>query len=177
MRDKRKKMSAKPFDTERLRSTALRYVERYATSRGKLEQYLRRKLRERGWEGNSEPPVAEIVEQFADLGYVNDVLYAQAKARGLAARGYGAQRLEQSLYQARINDEDAAPAREDFAAAEWDAARAFARKRRIGSFAGEAVSPEKRQKQLQAFLRAGHPFNVARSFVDAPPGEEPTRPE
>ena len=41
----------KPLDAPRLEELALAYVARFATSAAKLETYLRRKLRERGWEG------------------------------------------------------------------------------------------------------------------------------
>src|SRR5690606_22662366 len=39
----------KPLDAARLDELALTYVARFATSAAKLERYLKRKLRERGW--------------------------------------------------------------------------------------------------------------------------------
>ena len=44
-----------PLDHHRLEELALRYVERFATTRAKLRDYLRRKLRERGWKGMPSP--------------------------------------------------------------------------------------------------------------------------
>ncbi|KTW08260.1 RecX family transcriptional regulator, partial [Sphingomonas sanguinis] len=38
-----------------LERLALRYVERFATTEGKLVDYLTRKLRERGWAGEGAP--------------------------------------------------------------------------------------------------------------------------
>ena len=44
----------------------MRYVERFATTRAKLRDYLRRKLRERGWKGDADPDLAAIADQFAE---------------------------------------------------------------------------------------------------------------
>ena len=49
--------SVRPIDGERLEQLALAYVARFAVSSAKLQGYLRRKLRERGWAGEGEPPV------------------------------------------------------------------------------------------------------------------------
>ena len=49
-----------PVGAAKLDELALSYVGRFATSRGKLVDYLRRKLRERGWEGEGDPPLAAI---------------------------------------------------------------------------------------------------------------------
>ena len=51
----------KPLDRARLDELALAYVARFATSAGKLERYLLRKIRERGWEGDSPADPAAIV--------------------------------------------------------------------------------------------------------------------
>jgi regulatory protein len=54
----------------------------------------------------------------------------------------------------------------------FDAAQNFARRKRIGPFAETQSDPDKQRKQLQAFLRAGHDFDLARRFVYASPGDE-----
>ena len=40
----------KPLDPARLHDLAIHYVARFSTTAAKLEAYLARKLRERGWE-------------------------------------------------------------------------------------------------------------------------------
>ena len=55
-----RKRVAKPLDEARLRDLALAYVARFSTSSAKLATYLKRKLRERGWEGESEPDIAAL---------------------------------------------------------------------------------------------------------------------
>ncbi len=164
----------KPLDDERLRDLAIRYVGRYATTRFKLAAYLSRKLRERGWaDGEAPADVEALVAKMDELGFVDDEAYAGAKARALTARGYGARRVGQALYAAGVEEQDRAEAEEGARAAAFDSARRFARKRRFGPFAAEAADPDRRQKQIAAFLRAGHDFRLARRFVDSLPGSVP----
>jgi regulatory protein len=47
------------------------------------------------------------------------------------------------------------------------AALAMARKRGFGPFGRESLDRERRQKQIGAMLRAGHPLDSAREMVDA----------
>ena len=51
---------------------ALFYVGRFATSRAKLTSYLKRKIRERGWDGGGEPDVEAVTERLVRLGYIDD---------------------------------------------------------------------------------------------------------
>ncbi len=158
----------------RLRGLALHYVGKYATTRGKLATYLTRKIRERSWDGDRSPDVEALVEQFAELGYVNDAQFAGARSRSFVARGYGKRRLDEDLRASGITESDSAEANENMAESEFVAAQNFARRKRIGPYASELAPQEKQHKQLQAFLRAGHSFDVARRFVRAAPGDEVT---
>lgn len=155
---------------------ALAYVARFATSAGKLRQYLRRKLRERGWvEDTPEPDVDTLVARYVEKGYVDDEGFARAKSAGLLSRGYGARRIEQDLSAAGIGER----LRVRFAPGEHarrEAVAALARKRRFGPFAKEDVRqdaawPRRREKQLAAMIRAGHDFDHARRAIDAPDPE------
>lgn len=159
-----------PLNDERLRGLALHYVGKYATTQAKLTTYLARKIRERGWSNERPPEIDALVEQFADLGYINDAQFAESRSRSFVRRGYGERRLTEDLRASGIGDADAVPAKEHMAESSFAAAENFARRKRLGPFASEAASPEKRQKQLHAFLRAGHGFEVARRFVNAEPG-------
>src|SRR5690606_37160311 len=91
----RVRRAPRPLDGTRLEELALAYVARFATSAAKLERYLIRKLRERGWEGESPPDVAAIVSRHTELGYIDDDAYARSKAGGLLRRGYGPRRVRQ----------------------------------------------------------------------------------
>lgn len=165
------KKPAPPLNDERLHNLALHYVGKYATTQAKLGTYLLRKIRERGWDGERRTDVAALVEQFAELGYINDAQFAEARSRAFVRRGYGERRLNEDLRAGGIGDADAVPAKEHMAESIFVTAENFARRKRLGPFANAPAPPEKRQKQLQAFLRAGHGFEVARRFVNAEPGD------
>jgi regulatory protein len=163
---------APPLDEERLRNLALHYVGKYATTRGKLGTYLTRKIRERGWDGERPSDVSAMVEQFAELGYIDDAQFAEARSRSFVRRGYGVRRLNEDLRAGGIAEEDAGQARAVMEEGTFAAAENFARRKRIGPFASEPASLDQRRKQLQAFLRAGHSFELSRRFVDADAGDE-----
>ncbi|WP_164118331.1 RecX family transcriptional regulator [Sphingorhabdus sp. Alg239-R122] len=166
-RKPRVKKPPKPLNERLLRDLALHYVGRYATSAHKLKLYLARKLRERGWEDEKPADLDILVARFAELKYIDDALYASQKAASLIARGYGSRRVDTALYAAGISEQDSTAAKAASDAAKTQAAITMARKRRFGPFAREAHSPEKRQKQLQAMLRGGHDFSIARTLVFA----------
>lgn len=161
-----------PLDRETLEQLALHYAGRYATTRAKLLAYLRRKLRERGWaEDCALPDIEALADRFAELRYVDDAAYAATRASSLGRRGYGARRVEESLRAAGVGEAERQLARKKADGDRFAAAQAFARKRRIGPFAQKAADHPTRQKQIAAFLRAGHDADIARRFVRAGPGE------
>ncbi len=152
-----------PLDEPRLRDLALRYVGRYATSEAKLRRYLARKLFERGWAGEGAAPVEAIVARLAELGYVDDRGFAEARARGLTGRGFGARRVAADLGAAGIARDLAG---EVSAAADADAAAlAFARRRRLGPFDPAPPDRDRHRKQIAAMLRAGHEMSVVRRVL------------
>jgi regulatory protein len=161
-----------PLDSNRLEELALRYVARFATSRAKLRAYLTRKVRERGWDGATEPDLDALANRICALGYVDDAAYALARSRALAGRGYGKRRLSQKLLADGIAEEDAAAARDHADAEAVEAALRFARRRRLGPFGTGGSDPNQREKAIAAMIRAGHSFALARAIATLQPGEE-----
>jgi regulatory protein len=156
----------KPLDSRAFEELALAYVARFATSAARLEAYLARKLRERGWAGDDRPDVGGTVARLVALGYIDDEAYARARSGGLLRRGYGQRRIGQALYAAGIGEEVREAVRP--AAGEARAAAlAMARKRRFGPFGDRGIDHAVREKQIAAMLRAGHPLDSARQLVDA----------
>src|SRR5690606_31094288 len=96
---RRAKRPPQPLDSARLEDMALAYVARFSTTAVKFERYLTRKLRERGWDGEEEAPIAATVARYRELGYVDDESYARMKSGSLLRRGYGARRVNQALGQ------------------------------------------------------------------------------
>ncbi|MBA4308469.1 MAG: RecX family transcriptional regulator [Sphingopyxis sp.] len=159
------------LNEERLRGLALHYVGKYATTRAKLATYLIRKIRERGWDDEKHADVEALVNRLSELGYITDAQFAEARGRSFVRRGYGKRRLDEDLRAAGIGDRDSASARDNADTSEFIAAENFAKRKRIGPFAQEIASEDKRRKNMQAFLRAGHGWELARLFVNADPGD------
>lgn len=162
----------KPLTRARLDEMALSYVARFATSAAKLEAYLARKLRERGWDGaeDAASAVAAIVARCVEAGYVDDETYARMKSGSLLRRGYGQRRITQALghdgIAADIREEVAPDPREARAAVV-----ALARRKGLGPFTrgrdpDESLDPALREKQMGALLRAGHSSALARAILD-----------
>lgn len=167
-----------PLDEARLRDLALSYAARFATTAARLEAYLLRKLRERGQAQDADdetPPIdiAALVARLVELGYVDDDAYAQARARDLGAKGYGARRVDQSLRHAGVG-EGLRHAHAPGEAASRRAAALMAKKRRIGPFGAQVadggdplIARKAREKAIAAMLRAGHAHAHARFILDA----------
>ncbi|WP_347341139.1 RecX family transcriptional regulator [Sphingomonas sp. TREG-RG-20F-R18-01] len=152
---------------------ALRYVERFSTTRARLVTYLVRKIRERGWEGALRDP-AEIAEKFAELGYIDDRAFGEARAAAMGRRGLGERRVSGALRQAGLDEADSAAIAPGMADRALETALAFARRRRIGPFALAPVDRPQREKHIAAMIRGGHSFSMARMIANLLPGESPS---
>ncbi len=162
----RSRRNPHPLDAARLEELALAYVARFATTRAKLEAYLARKLRERGWAEESDPGVSSLADRFVATGYVDDAAYARAKAGSLLRRGYGMRRVGQALAVAGVGE----TVREEIALGESEqrlAALVMARKRGFGPFGSDPPDRVRREKQIAAMLRAGHTMEHVLHMIDA----------
>lgn len=152
---------------------ALRYVERFATTRGRLVDYLRRKLRERGWAGEGQPDPETLAERFAELGYIDDRAFAEARAASMARRGLGARRVRDAFRRDGIGQEDAEAVAPTIDARAAESALAYARRKRLGPYAAVAPDRDALARQLAAMARAGHAYPLARRILETAPGDEP----
>jgi regulatory protein len=156
----------KPLDKDALTRLALHYVGRYATTTAKLGSYLRRKVLERGWNESDPADIARIVSRCEELGYVDDRAFAETRAASLGRRGYGARRIGAALQVAGIDGDIVTDVMPDEDAA-YRAAEVYARRKRLGRYGDDMADPQQRQRQFSAMLRAGHSFELAKSFVNA----------
>ena len=157
------------LDGQGLERLALRYVERYATTRSRLRRYLERKLKERGWAGTDAPPLEAIVTRMAELRYVDDAAFAEMRAASLLRHGYGARRIADALRAAGVDDCDR-PASDDGEQARASAL-AFARRKRIGPFARSPENPDQQRRAFAAMMRAGHSFSLVREILGSAAAE------
>ena len=159
-----------PIDQSALERMALRYVERYATTRAKLVQYLTRKLRERGADGTID--VAGLADRMAELRYVDDRAFAEARATAMARRGLGPRRVRDVLRHAGVGEDDSGAVADTIDEGALAAAIAFARRRRIGPFAQQQAERDLREKQVGAMVRAGHSPGLSRAIASLGPDDD-----
>lgn len=158
-----------PLDAAALDRLALRYVERFATTRGRLARYLERKVRERGWHGAPVDPIS-VAERMARLGYVDDLAFGAARVAAMERRGLGRRRVIGALRHDGLSAEDLGKvAPEDDGG--LDAALAFARRRRLGPYDPEPADRDRQRRQIAALLRAGHTFDIARRVMAMTPDD------
>ena len=159
----------------RLDELALSYVARFATSRAKLTRYLSRKIRESEWTDDLDAVAAceAVADRMERLQFLDDRQYAAMRAGAMTRRGLGVQRVKSQLYVDGIAAADSDEAIETAEASALASAVGFARRRRFGPFATRlSEDPKLRERQIAAFLRAGHSMTLARRIVSIAPGDE-----
>ncbi len=162
--------SLRPLNDTALRELALSYAARYATTRRKLGDYLRRKVRERGWEQDNPPDFETIVSRLADLRYVDDEVYGRAKAGALKRRGMGEMRVRQALLVAGLDRETTDQLSSSTDEEAFASALIFARRRKIGPYCAGEADAKLRSKWIAAMLRAGHQMDIVKSIMAMPSG-------
>ncbi|MGH6891628.1 MAG: RecX family transcriptional regulator [Dongiaceae bacterium] len=160
-----------------LKGAALDYLDRYAATRARLRQVMLRKIRAsvRAHGDGLAPMLAaleEAIQWLEGRGFISDQAYADAKARALAARGTSRAHILAKLASKGVAAEAARAAVDHLSAEhhepELEAARRYARRRRLGPYRGEGnARAECRDKDLAAMARAGFAGRIARQVIDA----------
>lgn len=172
-----KRYVVKPITVKRLENIAAAYVDRYASSAGRLRDVLLRRLRKAR---HADAPVVDdaeavidgIVAKYVTAGILDDKRFAERKADSLSRRGTSQRRIREKLAMARIGRDDVDHALTSLrdgsdGDSEFTAAVALARRRRLGPFADPSVRRERRDKHLAAMGRAGFALGLARRVIDA----------
>jgi len=170
-------MARKPrkLATADLQDRALDYLGRYAASTRRLRQVLTRRIRRsaEAHEFDPAPLLAElerVIQTLTRTGLLNDVAFAETKARSLNRRGGSRRTIVAKLAASGVAPAERTRAiaalEEEMPTAEFDAAVAYARRRRLGAFrATPDDSPERRRKDLSAMARAGFALDLARKAL------------
>jgi regulatory protein len=160
-----------------LKGAALDYLDRFAATRARLRQVMLRKIRNsvRAHGDDPAPMLAALEETIQWLeasGFLSDRAYAEAKARALAARGTSRAHIIASLASKGVAVEAARAAVDrlsmEYQEPELEAARRYARRRRLGPYRGaDDARAECRDKDLATMARAGFAGRIARQVIDA----------
>jgi len=177
MTQKRKPQRLTPAN---LRQAVLDYLDRFVASTKRLDQVMTRKIRTATAAHGDDPApllaaLPAILDGLARQGVLNDRHLAEAKARAMIRRGGSRAKILSNLAGKGIDSAtaDAALARMrlEFDDPEFEAALAYARRRRLGPFrvgngGEEEARVAARQKDLAALARAGFSSGVARRVLD-----------
>jgi regulatory protein len=147
-----------------LQRAAMSYLERYASSAENLRRVLRRKVDKRCRLRGEDPAefhdmIDDVVAKSLKIGLIDDTRYAEARVATLRRRGGSARAIQAKLSAKGVDRSTIA------------AARAFARRRKLGPFRPGERAPY-RDKDLAAMARAGFRFDVARSIVEGERDED-----
>ena len=171
-------MSIKPpkrITAERLHNIALHYLDRFSSSKENLRRVLMRRVQKSEKfhgedEGTGAALAAAEIARLEKAGLLDDAAYAEMKTRSLRQRGASSRMIRLKLAQKGVKADDTDTAMEEASGeggGEKEAARIFARKRKIGPFRPEGGRAENRAKDLSTLARAGFSYDVARDVVDA----------
>ena len=167
-----------PPDETSLREAALNYLARYATTESGLRLVLRRRIERWAREATDIEDAAGlataamahipgIVTRMVELGLLNDTVFAETRAKGLALGGRSRRAIATRLMAKGISPDLARTALPEDAADELVSALILARKRRIGPF---RLAPEgDANKEMGVMARAGFPRDVAARALEMEP--------
>jgi regulatory protein len=179
-RERRKPQRLTPAN---LRQSVLDYLDRFAASNRRLAQVMGRKIRASAAAHGDDPvPLLEalpgIIAGLEKQGVLSDRNLAEAKARAMIRRGGSRAKIMANLAGKGIDAATAGAALDrmklEFDDPEFDAALAFARRRRLGPFRPDAETRlAQRQKDMAALARAGFSGGIARRVLDRVLDREP----
>lgn len=166
-----------PPDAASLHEAALAYLARYAATEALLRRVLDRRVDRwaRAMSGQTDAEdLAEqvaaakqaaraVVARLAAVGAVNDVTYAEGRARNLSRSGRSRNAVAADLAARGVDKTTAQAVLTEDPAGELAAALVLARKRRIGPFRqGDPPDMAGRRQELGVLARAGFQQDVAR---------------
>ncbi|NVJ90362.1 MAG: RecX family transcriptional regulator [Methylocystaceae bacterium] len=168
----------KPVSPGSLRAAALRYIDRFATSRENLRQVLMRRVQKSNYyhetsivEGMSW--IEDLLNKLEAANFINDAQYAEMRAGALHRKGTSLRVISMKLKEKGISDQHIETAlealREETQSEnlERDAAIALARRRRLGPWRDPAKREDLKEKDLAAMARAGFSYDLAREIIEA----------
>lgn len=171
----------KPITAQRLENIALHYLQRFASSSANLTRVLMRRVERAARAADPDEAEAvrshgaalvdELVARYLRSGLLDDVAYAEAKARSLHRRGASLRAIRHGLASRGVDAETVQAGVGSLIAESPDpdklAAIALARRRRIGPFRPPEQRPMHRTRDLAAMARAGFSYDLAVKIVDA----------
>lgn len=174
---RKSKPAGRAPDSASLREAALSHLARFAATEAGLRRVLERRVDQWARRAGQEDPsrreaitadaaqarlaAAEVARALVAAGAVDDATFAAARARRLARAGRSRRAIAANLATKGVAAAIVEAALPDGPEAEFDAAIAFCRRRRVGPFARDAMDAAARLKALGALARAGFSRDIA----------------
>lgn len=173
---KRKQRLPRKITESYLENAALYYLQRFSSSSENLRLVMTRKIdksiyhhgtsREEGLQ-----MLDDLIRRFLSSGILNDDLYAQARVYSLRRRGTSQRLIRSKLMQKGLSEstinEALAILPKETVDPELAAAKAYARRRRLGPYRTRELQEERRDKDLAAMARAGFSYAIAHKVIGA----------
>lgn len=173
-RPPRKQKRPRKVSARYLENVALHYLKRYASTVSQLKRVLVRRVDRSVKEHGGDRAEAlgwidALTQKLVRNNLINDDAYAGMKAQSLRASGRSTRMIAQKLRMKGVAA-DLVQRKVALATAEVsdeDAARIWARKKRLGPFRKDlAKRDENRKRDLASLARAGFSFGVAKKIID-----------
>lgn len=186
-KSRKPKAAPRPMTQRRLENIAKFYIERFATTAANLKRVLGRRaeraLRVHGGDkAECASWIEAVVARFVKAGLVDDVRYTMDKAASLRRLGKGpgkiralliAKGVDRALVDVALDAGAMTITGEDAA---FEAALAYARRRRLGPFGADITDRDEKRakatKDLSALGRAGFSYAIAKRIVSAATPED-----
>ncbi len=180
-RKRERQQSPPPITAERLEKAALGYLERFSATAASLRRVLTRRVDRSARDHGTDPVegmawIEALLQRHLRSGLLDDTVYAEAKTSSLRRRGASARAIRDKLASKGVDQQTAAAALsrtdqdaghcDDAGSADESAARALARRRRLGPFRPQATRTEQRNRDLATLGRAGFSYETARRVID-----------
>jgi len=145
---------------ESLSNVALHYLQRYSSSRKRLTEVLKRRVKNHIRLKGGEPVDAtamneKVDERMVKSGYVDDARLAKSKTESLHRAGKSARVIKLKL---RLHGLDTSNVPSD-AENELEAAMTLGKKKKLGR------DPERKQKDLAVLMRGGFNYGIAKTVL------------
>jgi len=161
---------------ERLWAVSLRYLQRFSASVEMLRRVLDRRLRPAIAAEMISPAEAEarreaVLQRASTLGYLDDQRFTEGRVAALLRQGKSPRLIAETMRAkgiapARVAAVLAATAAETEEDLALTAARAFARRRRLGPYRiPQSTDPRQHEKDMAALLRAGHAYAAVKEIL------------
>ncbi len=173
----------RPVTKESLRNAALKYIDRFATSRENLRNVLMRRVQKSHYYHDTSLEdgqvwINELLDKLEEANFINDARYGEGRAGALHRKGTSLRVIRMKLKEKGLSETIISQALETLAEEsqsvnlERDAAIALAKRRRLGPWRDPAKRDTFQDKDLAAMARAGFSYDLAREIIEAETVEE-----